>query len=114
MVYYCDPLDNLGVIDKFFFIFGIISSGLVFSFLTTSYYCYLNKKDDSECEEEENNLEVSVDETKEVIEKKYEDLYPIKEATNTYTNKVEVGMCVTIENTPDGIVLMKYDFDNET
>ena len=68
MVYYCDPIDTLGVIDKFFYFFGVISCGLFFSFLTTSYIYYSKKhNDNSEKQQEETDVDIK----NEVVEEKY-------------------------------------------
>lgn len=106
MYYYCDPFLKLSFIDNFFYIFGILSSALFLSFVTVAYTTKETHKSEPECESEsESECEV---------EEKYEDLYPIKDATNTYTDKVETALNIVSENTPDGIVIMKYDFDKES
>ena len=106
MYYYCDPFSNFSFIDNFFYIFGIVSSALFLSFVTVAYTTKETHKSEPECESEsESECEV---------EENYEDLYPIKDANNTYTDKVETAMNIVSENTPDGIVIMKYDFDKES
>jgi hypothetical protein len=108
MYYYCDPFSNFPFIDKFFYIFGIVSSALFLSFVTVAYTTKETHKSDSEYETETES------ESECEVEEKYEDLYPIKDATNTYTDKIETELNIVTENTPDGIVIMKYNFDNES
>ena len=108
MYYYCDPFLNFSFIDTFFYTFGLFSSALFLSFVTIGYTTKEARKSEPESESE------SETEPETEVQEKYEDLYPIKDATNTYTDKVEIARNIVCENTPDGIVIMKYDFDKES
>jgi len=91
---------------------GIVTIGTFFSFFIISFAFYKNKKSYKSESEDETETESETEE--ETEQEKYLNLYPLSEASNTYTNKVEISNSIVVETTPNGNVLMMYDFDNQT
>jgi len=89
-------------IQNFLMMMGILSTGIVFSFIQTAFLC----RDSFRGDVEEEYSEEEEEET-------YNDKYDINEAQNVETDKVKLAKRVVIEETPNGSVLMKYDFDDE-
>lgn len=90
-------------IQNFLMMMGILSTGIVFSFIQTAFLCRDSFRGDVEEEYSEEEEE----------EETYNDKYDINEAQNVETDKVKLAKRVIIEETPNGSVLMKYDFDDE-
>lgn len=92
-------------IQSFLMMMGILSTGITFSFIQTAFLC----KDSTKYAGDEYSEEEEEDEEEET----YDDKYDISEAQNVETDKVKLGRCVVVEETPNGSVLMKYSFQDE-
>ena len=93
---------GLNEVQTFLMVIGIFSTGLVFSFITTAFN--MDYKEDYETEEEEEEEE----EEETFLEK-----YKISEANDSNNDEKLIGESVVLENTPNGIVMMKYSFKDE-
>lgn len=95
----CGP----NAIQIFLMMMGILSTGIAFSFIQTAFMCR-NSFENSE--EEEYSEEEEEEET-------YTNKYNISEAQHVEIDKVKLAKHIVIEETPNGNVLMKYNFEDE-
>ena len=113
--YDCSPSQLTGLNSLIFYI-GTISTGTIAGFLLTSiFYGYSEMRrrqteeylsDDRESESE-SGVETGVE------EEVYEDGWQLDEVSDTNKDKEVLSKKVVVELTPDGEVLMKYNFERE-
>ncbi len=105
---YCE--DGYSVNDgfrNFLIIMGILSTGISFSIILNAFVFY-NDSTFSEKEEEQEEGEEGEEEESDFFTK-----YNIKEANDFNKDKDSIEESVVVENTPNGVVLMKYCVDSE-
>ena len=106
-LYYEYCVDGYSVNDafrNFLIVMGILATGMSFSIILNAFLFYNNSVSTEEEEEEEEE------------EKKESDFfnkYNIKEANEFNKDNKSIGESIVIENTPNGVVLMKYCFDSD-
>lgn len=102
---YCEngySLDN--GLRNFLIIMGILSTGISFSLILNTFL-YYNDRFSSEDEEEEKKDEEE--------ESDFFTKYNIKESNDFNKDKKSIEESVVVENTPNGVVLMKYCFESD-
>ena len=101
-------------IQSFFMTLGILTGGFLSAWVATAFVLKNTYQYDSEKEPEEESEKEPEEEPEKETEELYENQYPLSEASNTCQNRIEIHNCIVVENTPDGEVIMMYDFDNDT
>ena len=110
--YECSPSQLTGL-NAFIFYIGTLSTGTIAGFILTSIFYGFSqtrrRQIEQDLSEGESESEVETD----VEEEVYEDGWSLDEVPDTNKNKEVLSKKVVVEMTPDGEVLMKYDFDRE-
>lgn len=100
---------GLNDVQSFLFISGIVSTGMVFSFVLTAFNFFglgsMFEKEHVEEEEEEEEESEDVQFLKK---------YDINEANNSNKDEKSISESVVLETTPNGIVMMKYSYEDES
>ena len=114
--YNCSPTQLTGINALIFFI-GTMCTGIISGFVFTSIiYGFSETRKrfwEKEVSESESESEGESEGETDVEEEVYEDGWSLDEVPDTNKDKEVLSKKIVIEMTPDGEVLMKYDFDRE-